>query len=337
MTLRIIFFGTPEFAVPTLERLLVESDVHLVAVVTQPDRRRGRGNEILASPIKRLAEARGLPVWQPEKIKRDPEILAKLAQSQADAFVVVAYGQILSQKILNLPRLGCVNAHGSLLPAYRGAAPIQRCLAAGDRHTGIVTMLMTRGMDAGPELLRAETPIDLLDHADSLASRLAELAAELMIQTLRDLAAGRLTPQPQDEAQATYAPPIEKEDYLLQWNRSAIALHNQIRGFYPHCVSQFRGSPLKLLATAPLGPEFWSHLPLEFSPIEHLWPALEPQWEAVEGPPGTIVGIIKNVGPVVRTQAGYLLLRQVIPAGKRPQSGWDFANGSHLKAGECLG
>lgn len=336
--MRIIFFGTPGFAVPTLQRLIDRPEFTVVGVVTQPDRRRGRGTATIASPVKVLAEAASLPIWQPDRLRTDTEVKAKLRQSEADAFVVVAYGQILSPKVLALPRLGCINAHGSLLPAYRGAAPIQRCLVAGEARTGIVTMLMDKGMDTGPMLLRSETAIELLDHADSLAHRLAEQAADLMVESLLKLAAGELVPEAQNHDEATYAPPIQKEDYILDWKRPAIDLHNQIRGFYPHCLTHFRGAALKITGTAPLGPEFWAALPPEFSPIEHDWPSLSQQFAASPGAnqPGAIVGIIKHVGPVVQTGQGYLLLRQVVPAGKRTQSGWDFANGAHLKPGEAF-
>lgn len=334
--MRLVFFGTPTFAVPSLQRLINEPEFEVLAVVTQPDRRRGRGSDLIPSPVKQLALAAGIPVWQPDRVKKDPETLDRLRATQADAFVVVAYGQLLSAEMLAMPRLGCINGHGSILPAYRGAAPIQRCLQAGDRLTGIVTMLMDEGMDTGPMLLRGDTPIDLLDNAQSLAERLAAIAADLLPPTLHGLADGSLQPQAQP-AGATHAPPIKKEEWAIDWSHSALAIHNQVRAMIPNGHSQLRGNGLKLLETAPLGAAFWSQLPESFGSLAAQWENLQAQWQAIAGPPGTIVGILKGWGPVVRTGQDYLLLRQLVPAGKRPQAGWDFANGLHLQPGECLG
>ncbi|MEB3335835.1 MAG: methionyl-tRNA formyltransferase, partial [Leptolyngbyaceae bacterium] len=206
--MRVIFFGTPHFAVPSLERLIADPECEVLAVVTQPDKRRGRGNQLDPSPVKAIALAHNLPVWQPKSIKKSDETLTQLAESQADAFVVVAYGQILSQRILDMPKLGCINAHGSLLPKYRGAAPIQWSLYHGEAETGITTMLMDAGMDTGPMLLKASTPIGLLDQAQELAQRLAALSADLLVETLLKLEQQTIQPIPQDPDQATYAPLI---------------------------------------------------------------------------------------------------------------------------------
>ncbi|TAD80195.1 MAG: methionyl-tRNA formyltransferase [Oscillatoriales cyanobacterium] len=333
--MRLVFFGTPDFAVPCLQRLLDRPEFEVVAVVTQPDRRRGRGSELIPSPVKQLALAAGLPVWQPDRVKKDPETLDRLRATAADCFVVVAYGQLLSAEMLAMPRLGCVNAHGSLLPAYRGAAPIQRCLQAGDDHTGIVTMLMDEGMDTGPMLLRAETPIALTDNAHTLADRLATLAADLLPPTLLGLANGLIDPQPQPTG-ATHAPPIQKPEWAIDWSAPAIAIHNQVRGLWPNCHSSLRNSPLKVLETLPLEPAYIERLPAYPPELRDRWDALTVDWAAVAGGPGAIVTTLKGWGPVVRTGEGYLLLHQVIPAGKRSQSGWDFANGLRLQPGECL-
>ncbi|HEY9859846.1 MAG TPA: methionyl-tRNA formyltransferase, partial [Candidatus Obscuribacterales bacterium] len=166
---------------------------------------------------------------------------------------MVAYGQILSQRILDMPRLGCINGHGSILPQYRGAAPIQWCLYHGETETGITTMLMDAGMDTGPMLLKATTSIGLLDTVQDLATRLAELSADLLVDTLLKLEWREVQPVPQDAAAATYAPLIQKQDYWLDWLRSAIALHNQVRGFFPNCVATFRDTALKIESTLPLG------------------------------------------------------------------------------------
>ncbi len=331
--MKVIFFGTPEFAVPSLQRLLDEPGLEVLAVVTQPDKRRGRGNQLTPSPVKSIALAHNLPIWQPARIKKDTETLEKLAAAQADIFVVVAYGQILSQTILDMPRLGCVNAHGSILPRYRGAAPIQWCLYHGETETGITTMLMDAGMDTGAMLLKVVTAIGLLETAHELAERLAVLSAVLLVETLARLDRGDLNPTPQDPTQATYAPLIQKSDYGLDWSRSAIELHNQVRGFFPNCVAEFRGEALKITATVPFLPTYWALLPPEFEllgksvvlPADRTFPQ------------GAIVALLKGLGPLMQTRDGLLLVREVQLAGKRPQSGWDFANGNRLSVGEVLG
>lgn len=318
--MKIVFFGTPQFAVPTLEAVLRSPEFEVAAVVTQPDKRRGRGNELSPSPVKEIALTHRIPVWQPQRIKKDVETLEKLRSLKADAFVVVAYGQILSQEILDMPRLGCVNVHGSILPKYRGAAPIQWCLCNGEAETGITTMLMDAGMDTGAMLLKATTPIAPFDTAHDLAIRLSTIGADLLVETL--LKFTEIEPIPQDDQQATYAPLIKKPDYELDWSRSAIELHNQVRGFYPNCVTQFRGAALKVIQTIPLEPGFMD----EFEELKVL------QFPAAT--PGEVIGVVKNWGAVIQTGSGALLLREVQLAGKRSQSGWDFANGMRIAIGE---
>lgn len=327
--IKVVFFGTPEFAVPSLRRLLAEPAFEVLAVITQPDKRRGRGTQVTPAPVKVVALADDLPVWQPPSIKRDPETLTKLQELQADAFVVVAYGQILSQEILDLPRLGCINCHGSILPKYRGAAPIQWSLYHGETETGITTMLMDAGMDTGPILLKSYVAIELLDNASAIAATLSAIAADLLIETLQKLAQQSIQPIPQDASQATYAPLIRKQDYQLDWSRSAMQLHNQIRGFFPNCVTLFRGTPLKIAATAPLSADG-----LLLPSLQTLSDGLEAQLNS--GSAGEIIEVVKPLGPIVQTGQGALLLREVQPAGKRLQSGWDFANGVRLTVGEIL-
>ena len=330
--MRIVFFGTPQFAASSLENLLNHPDFQVLAVVTQPDKRRGRGNQLMPSPVKTVAIAHNLPVWQPQRLKKDAETLSLLKQAEADLFVVVAYGQILSQEILDLPQLGCVNVHGSILPKYRGAAPIQWCLYNGEKETGITTMLMDAGMDTGAMLLKAFTGITLLDNVATLGERLAELGADLLVETLLKLGRQEIEPIPQDASAASYAPLIKNPDYALDWSKSAIALHNQIRGFFPDCVAGFRGNSVKISATAPLGPEYWRQLPPDLRRLEPDWPSLS----QLSGKKGEVVKIVKSLGPVVQTGDGLLLLREVQLPGKRPQSGWDFANGTRLVAGEVF-
>ncbi len=329
--MRIIFFGTPNFAIPTLEKLLANPAFEVVGVVTQPDKKRGRGSQLVPSPIKELATKHQLPVWQPARIKKGPETIESLRALEADIFVVVAYGQILSQEILDLPKSGCVNVHGSLLPLYRGAAPIQRCLTDGVTVTGITTMLMDAGMDTGAMLLKYETQVNLSDNADELAAKLALAGADLLVETILSL--DRITPIPQAHLDTIAAPPIQKLEYLIDWTRSNISLHNQIRGFYPNCVATFRAQPLKILATLPLSPEFQADLPLE---IQKLIPEIAILDLSVSVP-GSIVKIVKGFGPIIQTGSGCLLLREVQLAGKRPQSGSDLVNGMRLTVGEVLG
>ncbi len=337
--MRIVFFGTPKFAIPTLEQLISAPQFQVVGVVTQPDKKRGRGNQLMPSPIKALALTHELPIWQPARIKKDPNAIAALRDLQADVFVVVAYGQILSQEILDLPKLGCINVHGSILPQYRGAAPIQRCLMDGVTTTGITTMLMDAGMDTGAMLLEAQTFVGLLDNAHQVAANLAQIGADLLVQTLVDL--DRITPTPQAHSAATHAPPIQKSEYTIDWtggeNQAApptsIALHNRIRGLYPDCVTTFRGQSLKITASVPLSPECWAALPPEFQKLQGELAGLDLQPTA----PGTVVKIAKGLGPIVQTGSGYLLLREVQLSGKRAQSGADLVNGTRLAVGEVFG
>jgi methionyl-tRNA formyltransferase len=328
--MRVIFFGTPQFAVPSLERLLNNPAFEVLGVVTQPDKRRGRGNQLTPSPVKAVAQSHQLQVWQPKRVKKHTETLHQLRQAAADVFVVVAYGQILSQEILDMPQVGCVNVHGSILPQYRGAAPVQWCLYHGETETGITTMLMDAGMDTGAMLLKAYTPIELLDNAQQLAQTLAGLGADLLVETLLKLERQEIQAIPQDDSQATYAPLIQKPDFCLDWSRAAIELHNQVRGFIPNCVASFRDKPLKVIATAPLSAAYFSQFP----------PELKAQYELSsldrEGRPGEVMSIVKGTGPIIQTGEGMLLLREVQLAGKRVQSGWDFANGVRLAVGDIL-
>ena len=209
--MKVVFLGTPQFAVPSLERLIEHHSFDVIAIVTQPDRRRGRGNRVTPSPVKAAGLEVDCPIWQPERIKRSPETLAALNRLQADVFVVVAYGQILSSEILAMPRLGCVNAHGSILPQYRGAAPIQWCLYHGETETGVTTMQMDAGMDTGPMLLKQTLSIGILDNAEDIAGRLSQMSADLLVDTLLKLETQSISPVPQQDDQASYAPLIQRQ------------------------------------------------------------------------------------------------------------------------------
>jgi methionyl-tRNA formyltransferase len=331
--MKIVFFGTPDFAVPTLEKLLENKDFQVMSVVTQPDKRRERGNKLTPSPVKAFATDHHIPVWQPERVKKDVETLTQLKQIEADIFVVIAYGQILSKKILDMPKLGCINVHGSILPQYRGAAPIQWSIYNGEKETGITTMLMDRGMDTGDMLLKATIPIQLLDNAQVLAEKLAITGADLLIETLYKLERQEVTPIPQDHTAATYASLIQKPDYNLDWGQSSIQLHNQIRGFYPNCTATFRNQALKITATVPLEDAYIHELPEPLPEKIHKIPNLS----TILGQPGEVVNITKGLGAIVQTGVGLLLLREVQLTGKRPQSGWDFVNGTRLTVGEVMG
>ncbi len=228
---RIVFFGTPLFAIPTLRRLLEGPD-EVVGVVTQPDREKGRGRKIVISPIKELALQHGLPVLQPEKAKEEAFQKA-LSSLQPDLFVVVAYGQILPKSVLNIPRYGAVNVHASLLPGYRGAAPIAWAILKGEKVTGVTTMVMDEGMDTGDILLQEEVPIGDEETCEMLHDRLASKGAQLLSKTLEKMKAGEIRAIPQDHSKATYAPPLKKEDGQIDWKKEAKEIDRQVRAFNP--------------------------------------------------------------------------------------------------------
>ena len=242
MALRIVFCGTPAFALPTLNHLIVQSDFQVEAVVTQPDRPRGRGNEVSSSPVKDAALDAGIAVYQPEKIKSESgqNFFKRVAP---DAVVIIAYGQIISQTLLDIPRLGWINLHGSLLPKYRGAAPINWAIVHGETRTGVTSMQVNAGLDTGPILMKYETEIGADETAPQLAARLAEAGAPLIVETLRKLDRGELASEPQDDSQATLAPLLKKEDGRIDWSQPAQTIYNRIRGLqpWPGAFTTFRG------------------------------------------------------------------------------------------------
>jgi methionyl-tRNA formyltransferase len=250
--MKLVFCGTPMFAVPCLEALVRERhDVQLV--VSQPDRPKGRGLELTPTPVKSLALAHGIPVTQPEKIKNNTEFRTQLEQIRPDAIMVVAYGRIIPQWMIELPRLGNINVHASLLPKYRGAAPIQWAIACGETITGVTTMRIDAGLDTGDMLLKAEMPIAADDTALSLSPRLSQLGALLLIETLRAFDSGELQPTPQDDSEATLAPLLTKEDGRIDFNRPAQEISDRLRGFqpWPGAFTTFRGKQLMLHAARP--------------------------------------------------------------------------------------
>jgi methionyl-tRNA formyltransferase len=308
-TLNIVFGGTPEFAVPALTALIAAGH-RIAAVYTQPDRPAGRGQHVTQSPVKVVALAHGLNIEQPITL-RDPTAAAKLAGYQPDAMVVVAYGLILPATILAVPRLGCVNIHGSLLPRWRGAAPIHRAVLARDSLSGVSIMCMDAGLDTGPVLSRHETPIDNRETSKSLHDRLALLGAEALTTTLAKYAAGELTSQAQPLSGVTYAHKIRKEEALLDWRRPAVELDAQVRAFNPWPVAEtrWRGQQLRVWDAVPLSAE-------------------------TQAGPGTVMHADAN-GIVVATGNGALNLLRVQLAGRKQMSADEFLN-AHRIGGDVL-
>src|SRR5579864_6628387 len=245
MSLNLVFCGTPQFAVPTLKKL-VDAEFRVQLVVTQPDRPKGRGLGLVSSPVKESALRLNLPITQPDRIKTNEEFRAQLTALKPDAIVVVGYGRIIPQWMLDLPPLGNINLHASLLPKYRGAAPIQWAIANGETVTGVTTMRIDAGLDTGDILLQKEVSIAPDDTAETLAPRLAAIGAELMVETLRGLSAGTIQPRPQDHSRATLAPILKREDGLIDFQRTAAETNNRRRGLqpWPGAFTSFRGRQL---------------------------------------------------------------------------------------------
>ncbi|MFY9724194.1 MAG: methionyl-tRNA formyltransferase [Bryobacteraceae bacterium] len=307
--MRLAFLGTPAFAVPTLERLVARGH-QVLAAVTQPDRPKGRSQALAPPPVKEAALRLGIPVYQPERVKR-PEAVEYLRGLAPEAMVVVGYGQIIPQSILDIPPLGILNVHASLLPKYRGAGPIQWSIINGETTTGVTVMRIDAGLDTGPMLLKTETALGADETAPELGRRLSAMGADLLAEALDALAAGRIVPQPQDNTQATYAPMLKKEDGRIDWSRSAPAIHNQVRGMqpWPGAYSSFRGAAL------------------------HVWRARTT--EAGGGhPPGALI----RIKPLVAAcGAGAIELIEVQMEGRKRMLAADFANGQRLVENEILG
>ncbi len=314
--MRIVFMGTPDFAVPSLKALLA-ADFDVVGVFTQPDRPRGRGHKVTYSPVKEAALAAGLPVFQPRRL-RDGDALETLRQLTPDAIVVVAFGQLLPPAVLALPPLGCINVHASLLPKYRGAAPIQAAIAAGETVTGVTTMYMDEGLDTGDMILRREVPIEPEDDAGTLHDKLAAVGAELLVETMRLVAAGEAPRIPQDDSLATYAPKIERTDGAIDWDKPAAVLFRHVRAFrpWPGAYTIHRGRILKVLDVVVA--------------------EQDDQLRDVDAAAGEVVALAAD-GFIVQTGAGQLLVRRVQSPGSQAMSGRDYVNGYRLQAGERLG
>lgn len=315
---RVVFMGTAEIACPSLAALLACPEVRVTAVVTQPDRPSGRALQVQPSPVKRLAEARGLPVLQPDRV-RHPQAVRQLAELRPDLIAVMAYGQILPQAVLELPRFGCVNVHASLLPKYRGAAPIQWALAHGEPETGVTIMQMDAGMDTGPILSQRAAPIRPEDTAQTLHDRLAELGAALLLETLPGYLAGSIQPRPQPPEGVSYAPRLRKEDGRIDWQLPARVLWNRLRAFKPW-------------------PGLFTHLPACGESAGG--PRLVKLWEAEvvfqQGPPGRVLAADKS-GIVVGCGTDALRVLELQREGARRMSAREFLAGCPFHPGLQLG
>jgi len=307
----LIFLGTPTFAVPTLERIIAAGH-RVLAVFTQPDRPKGRGGETAAPPVKEAALRFGLAVHQPERVRR-PDVVDQLRQMSPDAIVVVGYGQIIPQSIIDIPRLGIVNLHASLLPKYRGAAPIQWAIANGETRSGVTTMRIDAGLDTGDMLLKWQTEIGPEENAPELGRRMAVAGADLLIETLRGLESGTIQPEPQDNSQATLAPILKKEDGLIDWNWPAQKIFNRSRGFlpWPGAYSFFRGQ------------------------LFHIWKARVAEESTLELP-GRLIARRKRL-LVACGEGTALEALEVQVEGRKRLSAEAFLNGQRLNENESLG
>lgn len=306
-TLRIVFMGTPDFAAVALEAL-AKSEHQVVMVVSQPDAQRNRGKKVLPTPVKEMAMKYELPVMQPERISKEPEALEQLRKLNADLFVVAAYGQILSKEVLDMPRLGCINIHGSLLPKYRGAAPIQRVILDGQEQTGITIMQMAEGLDTGDMISSVATPV-ARKNFEQLHDELAELGAKLLIDTLPSIADGTAVRTPQKDEDSCYAAKILKEEGELDFSKDAVSLERVVRGYYG-AYTYLEGEVFKVWAADVLS--------------------------GGKGQPGQVVSTEKD-GIVVATGEGNLKLTLVQAAGKKKMPAGDFLRGRQLAEGTVFG
>ena len=307
---RIVFFGTPSFALPPLETLIQGPD-EVVAVVTQPDRKKGRGRKVFASPVKELALQKRLPILQPEKVK-EVSFQEKLKSFGTDLFVVAAYGQILPKTILSLPRYGAMNIHASLLPKYRGSAPIAWAILNGEKKTGVTTMLMDEGMDTGDILLQSEIPIHEDETTETLQDRLALSGTQLLSETLEKMKNGEIHPKPQDHSKATYAPMLKKEDGRIDWTKGAEEIDRQVRAFHPWpgAYTEWQGQILKIYKG-------------------------DVREGKVAGKAGTVLWVGTDLIEI-ETGKGSYLLKEVQLEGKRRMSTRDFLSGHPISVGTVL-
>ena len=306
--MRVVFFGTPQFAVPSLEQL-VHSAHDVVGVVTQPDRPRGRGQKVTDAPVKMTAVQHGLPVFQPARL-RDPEVKETLTRWAPELGVVAAYGKILPESVLNFPRFGMINVHASLLPRYRGAAPVQRAVIDGMPETGVTIMRMVLALDAGGMFAKVTRPIGSDETSDIVERDLAHLGASLLLDVIDDLAAGRAVEEPQDDSLSTYASKITKEEGLIDWTLAAADIHNRVRGLYPwpHAFSYLNGERLIVMRS-------------------HVAP------EPTSANPGTIVDVSSGAISVATGHGGRLAIDEVQPEGRRAMKVRDYLAGHPIQPG----
>ena len=336
--MRLLFWGTPAYAVQTLSALH-DAGHSIVGVVTQPDRRRGRGKQLVPSPVKQRAEELGFPVFTPERIRHDSACQQQLAELQPDASIVVAFGQILPRDVLQQPPLGCWNGHGSLLPRWRGAGPIQWSLLEGDVETGVGIMAMEEGLDTGPVLLERKLKIGLLENADQLGERLSRLTAELMVEALpRIEMAG-----PGSEAERwraldmrfqsdehTYARMLQKGDYQIDWSASALSIHRKVMGLYPGAQTNCKGKRLKIQSTEPLIERLIDHLSPEATALIGSWPTGKHE-------PGRVLAAVQDLGIVVSSSGCPLLIREAQLEGKSKSRGQTLVQQMQSEVGSQLG
>lgn len=311
--MRVVFMGSPDFALPCLDKLL-QSPYQVTAVVTQPDRPKGRGKKLTFTPVKEKALEKGIPVLQPEKIN-NPEFIEKLKTMAPDVFVVVAFGQILKQELLNLPALGCINVHASLLPKYRGAAPIHWAIINGEKETGVTTMFMDQGMDTGDMILKKRIPIGEEDTTGLIHDKLAEAGGELLIETLELLLNKKVPRETQDHELATYAPILTREHELIDWTKTDREVHNLVRGMnpWPGAYTTFENKIVKI------------------------WEAKVIEDVSEEAKPGTVLSVVNGEGICVKCGQGALLVSLLQPQGKQAMAGDAWARGARLKKGITLG
>ena len=336
--MRLLFWGTPAYAVQTLSALH-DAGHSIVGVVTQPDRRRGRGKQLVPSPVKQRAEEIGCPVFTPERIRHDSACQQQLADLQPDASIVVAFGQILPRDVLQQPPLGCWNGHGSLLPRWRGAGPIQWSLLEGDVETGVGIMAMEEGLDTGPVLLERKLKIGLLENADQLGERLSRLTAELMVEALpRIEMAGpgseaerwRALDMRLQSDEHTYARMLQKGDYQIDWSASALSIHRQVMGLYPGAQTNCKGKRLKIQSTEPLIERLIDQLSPEATALIGSWPTGKYE-------PGRVLAAVQDLGIVVSSSGCPLLIREAQLEGKSRSRGQTLVQQMQSEVGSQLG
>ena len=343
--MKILFWGTPAYAVPTLQALHTAGHT-IVGVVTQPDRRRGRGKQLMPSAVKAAALEIDVPVFTPERIRNDLACQEQLASLKADLYVVVAFGQILPQSVLDQAPLGCWNGHGSLLPRWRGAGPIQWCLLEGDRETGVGVMAMEAGLDTGPVLLERKLTIGLRDNANTLGQRLSELTAGLMVEAMPLIEAAG----PGSEADrlaklgvvrqgddSVYARMLGKEDFRINWEQSALSIHRKVMGLFPGAATRWKGKRLKVTETEPLIRRLADQLSPEAATLADQW-GLDPDQDAKPSTrPGQILAVASEHGLIVATQGCPVLIREAQLEGKARATGRQLIQQLQAVEGDRLG